>query len=242
MLKTLPLSIVITAALTGCQTLTPSTPFSTEHNKKLIKNQVSMTANTEVMDSDGDGVLDDVDKCPKTPLHRVVDRQGCIIIIEGGTALEMSFVGFFASMSSELPNSYAREFAQIEKSLNDHPKASVFIFGHSATKEHDAATMPRAIGDALARDRARMLKNKLVFTHGIAPERIRTYDCADRYLVTDNAFTDAHFKVLGINTIEEKQRRVILMASDEVHDLQNFKYKSAEQLYGEYARQCDVFK
>lgn len=78
--------------------------------------------------------------------------------------------------------------------------------------------------------------------HGIAPERIRMYNCADRYLVTDNAFTDAHSKALGINTIEEKQRRVIFIAGDDVHDLQNFKYKSAEHLYGEYTRQCDVFE
>lgn len=54
--------------------------------------------------------------------------------------------------------------------------------------------------------------------------------------------TNPHFKALGINTIEAKQRRVILMASDDVHDLQNFKYTSTEQLYGEYARQCDVFE
>ena len=60
--------------------------------------------------------------------------------------------------------------------------------------------------------------------------------------MAENAFTGAHFKALGINTIEAKQRRVILMASDDVHDVQNFKYKSAEQLYGEYARQCDVFE
>ena len=87
-----------------------------------------------------------------------------------------------------------------------------------------------------------MFKNKLIFTHGIAPERIRTYDCAGRYSATDNAFTATHFKALGINTIEAKQRRVILMASDDVHDLQNFKYTSTEQLYGEYARQCDMFE
>ena len=228
-------------SLLGCQTMTPPTPPSTENMQTINDNQLDTMNDIDVMDSDGDGVADEVDKCQETPPHRVVDSQGCIVIIEGGTALEMEFVSFFAPMSSQLSNIDSRDVAKIEASLNEHPKASVFIFGHSATNEHHIAAMTRAGGDALARDRARMLKNKLVFTHGIAPERIHTYDCGNRYLVTDNDFTAPYFMALGIDTIEAKQRRVILMASDEVHDLHNFKYKSAEQRYGEYARQCDVF-
>lgn len=101
--------LLLAASITiaGCQTVT------TAPSQYQLQDEPINTMQTTIPDSDGDGVLDDADKCPKTPPQRVVDQQGCIVIIEGGTALEMSFVGFFASMSSQLPNSYAREFAQI---------------------------------------------------------------------------------------------------------------------------------
>jgi len=57
-----------------------------------------------ILDSDGDGVLDDIDECPDTPPNVVVDAKGCEIIIEGGEALEMELRGFFAPLSSRLIN------------------------------------------------------------------------------------------------------------------------------------------
>ena len=43
-----------------------------------------------VLDSDNDGVPDDRDKCPDTPLGTLVDDDGCPVILEPKTSAEMT--------------------------------------------------------------------------------------------------------------------------------------------------------
>ncbi len=52
------------------------------------------TMQAEIPDSDGDGILDDIDECPQTPRHTVVDAKGCLIEVYT-SGLEMEFNGFF---------------------------------------------------------------------------------------------------------------------------------------------------
>ena len=220
------LILVSALALSACQTT-------------VSQNQTTQTINAPVakviLDSDGDGVLDAIDECPETLSYSVVDAKGCTVVI-GGDALEMSFAGFFPHMSSQLSNSYTLEFGKIEEKLSEYPEATVFIFGHTASSERDEAAVTHFGSDMLARNRALIVKNMLVLDHGIAAERIHTYDCSNKILATDNDFSDRN-----VNNIEAKQSRITLMASSEVHDLNNFKYISYEQLYEKYAQQCKPF-
>ncbi|WP_182407377.1 OmpA family protein [Psychrobacter sp. GP33] len=187
-------------------------------------------------------MLDAIDECPETPLHTVVDAKGCKIIIEGGDALEMEFSGFFPSMSSQLPAIYDAYFVKIAEKINEYPKASVFIFGHAATNEIDEGTLTTFGFDSLSRNRALIIKNRLILKHHIPAERIRTYDCLNKILVTDTAFIDPSFEKLNLKNIESKQSRATLMASSEVHDLSNLKYVSYTRKYGEYAKHCEPFE
>ncbi|WP_201602496.1 OmpA family protein [Psychrobacter piscatorii] len=219
-------ALLFAAALTlaGCQTATTIPP--------QYENIRTMQADSDL---DGDGVLDAIDECPETLSYSVVDAKGCTVVI-GGDALEMSFAGFFPHMSSQLSNSYTLEFGKIEEKLSEYPEATVFIFGHTASSERDEAAVTHFGSDMLARNRALIVKNMLVLDHGIAAERIHTYDCSNKILATDNDFSDRN-----VNNIEAKQSRITLMASSEVHDLNNFKYISYEQLYEKYAQQCKPF-
>ena len=113
-------------------------------------------------DLDGDGVLDAIDECPETRPNVVIDAKGCEIIIEGGEALEMEFNGFFSQMSSQLSDIYDAVFVKIAESLNDRPKANVFIFGHAATSEIDKDALATFGFDSLSRNRALIIKNNLV--------------------------------------------------------------------------------
>ena len=222
--------------LAGCQT-TEIVPIKTTPQYENIR-----TMQADIPDSDGDGVLDDIDECPETLPNVVVDAKGCKIIIEGGDALEMEFAGFFPLMSSQLPAIYDTEFVKIAAKINEYPEASVFIFGHVATNEIDEDAVATLGFDSLSRNRALNIKNTLVLQHHIDAKRIRTYECSNKILVTDTAFIDPSFEKLNVKNIESKQRRATLMASSSVKDLMNLEYDSYIQRYGEYAKHCEPFE
>ena len=186
-----------------------------------------------ILDSDGDGVLDDIDECPEMPNHTIVDVKGCEIIVEGGEALEMELQGFFAPLSSQLINSYDKEFVKIEEKLNEHLDAKVYIFGHMSSNELELLKNK----DKLSRRRALTIANRLITEHHIASDRITTYDCSDQYpsTKTDLSHDD-------LEQIESKERIVVFKASTEVKDLSNLKYASDLVNYGKYLKHCEIFE
>jgi OOP family OmpA-OmpF porin len=220
------LILVSALALSACQTT------STAPSKELPQHENIRTMQAD-SDLDGDGVLDNIDECPKTPPNVVVDAKGCEIIIEGGEALEMELRGFFAPLSSRLINTYDKEFAKIEENLNDYPKAKVFIFGHMASNE--LRIMPNK--NNLSRNRAINVKNRLVEKHNIASDRISTYDCSDRY-----PFIDTDFRISDFENIESNDRRVSVKASTQVDDLANLEYASDRKNYERYLKRCELFE
>lgn len=158
------LLLATSIALAGCQTTT------TAPSKELPQNENIRTMQAAI-DSDGDGVLDDIDECPETSPNVVVDAKGCEIIIEGGEALEMELRGFFAPLSSRLINTYDKEFAKIEEKLNEYPDANVFIFGHLSSNELALSKT----NDNLSRQRALTIKNRLITEHHYdGPEQIES--------------------------------------------------------------------
>ncbi|WP_201628739.1 OmpA family protein [Psychrobacter maritimus] len=220
------LLLVTSIALAGCQTTVtaPSKVISQHENIRTMQAEI---------DSDGDGVLDDIDECPETPPNVVVDAKGCEIIIEGGEALEMELHGFFAPLSSRLINSYDKEFAKIEEKLNEYLDANIFIFGHLSSNELALSKD----NDNLSRQRALTIKNRLITEHHIESDRITTYDCLDRYPSTniDLSYDDPE-------QIESKDRRVVFKASRQVKDLSNLKYAGDRESYGKYAKHCEPFE
>ena len=220
--------------LSACQTTLQS--VTANHQAPIVAPVVPA-----ILDSDGDGVLDDIDECPETPPHTVVDAKGCPIEVDVG-GLEMEFNGFFPPMSSQLPDTYDAVFLKVAHSLKDYPKANVFIFGHVATNEIDEDTSATLGFDSLSRNRALSIKNTLVLQHNIDPKRIRTYECSNKILVTDTAFIDPSFEKLDVKNIEAKQRRATLKASSSVKDLSNLKYVGDIQSYGAYAKHCKPFE
>ena len=228
------LLLATSIALAGCQTT------STAPSKELPQHENIRTMQAAI-DSDGDGVLDDIDECPDTSPNVVVDAKGCPVEVDVG-GLEMEFNGFFPPMSSQLPDIYDAVFVKVAESLNDYPRANIFIFGHAATNEMDKDTSATFGFDSLSRNRALSIKNTLVLQHGIDAKRIRTYDCSNKILVTDTAFIDPSFEKFNVKNMEAKQRRATLMASSSVKDLMNLKYDSYIQMYGKYAKHCKPFE
>ena len=228
------LLLATSIALAGCQTT------STAPSKELPQHENTRTMQAAI-DSDGDGVLDDIDECPDTSPNVVVDAKGCPVEVDVG-GLEMEFNGFFPPMSSQLPDIYDAVFVKVAESLNDYPRANIFTFGHAATNEMDKDTSATFGFDSLSRNRALSIKNTLVLQHGIDAKRIRTYDCSNKILVTDTAFIDPSFEKFNVKNMEAKQRRATLKASSSVKNLSNLEYDSYIQMYGEYAKHCELFE
>ena len=221
-------ALLFAAALTlaGCQTVITA-PSQDKNQFENIK-----TMQADVLDSDGDGVLDNIDECPETTSHTVVDAKGCSIIVYAG-GIEIELNGFFPPMSSQLPDSYDKEFAVIEENLNGYPKAKVFIFGHMASNE--LGIMPNK--NNLSRSRAINIKNRLVEKHNIASDRISTYDCSDKY-----PFIDTDFRISDFENMESNDRRVSVKASTQVDDLANLEYASDRKNYERYSKRCELFE
>ncbi len=196
----------------------------------------------DVPDSDGDGVLDDIDESPETRPNVVVDAKGCEVIIEGGEALEMEFNGLFLPKSSQLPVIYNEDFETMAQSIHNYPEASVFIFGHADSNEIDRDIVATFGFDSLSRNRALIIKNVLVSKYNIDAERISTYDCSNKDLVVDTDNIDRNFQALALKDIKSKQSRVTLLVSSEVTDLMNLEYVSYTRKYGEYAKHCELFE
>jgi len=72
-IKSLNIVVVAVSALilSACQTTTSAPPSDIPQIDNIV------TLIPDVPDSDGDGILDDIDECPSTPDNIVIDARGC---------------------------------------------------------------------------------------------------------------------------------------------------------------------
>ena len=86
-----------------------------------IVNGVSDTVNATIIpDTDGDGVNDELDKCPKTP--GIAENQGCPEMI-------LSYKRAEAALSAE----DKVQLDAVVTFLNNHPSVQIIIEGHTST-------------------------------------------------------------------------------------------------------------
>ena len=163
-------SIMISAlALTGCQT-------------SDLSNQKAQTINLPIilinLDSDGDGVPDDLDQCPNTTENVVVDERGCPEITSLiGMPPMMEYRAFFTKDSSELLPQYHDELDRVAEQMNNYDTATIKIEAHVSKDEVNKASTSMLQSNSLAKNRALIVKNYLVLNHKIESSRLTTLDC-----------------------------------------------------------------
>ncbi|WP_298737879.1 OmpA family protein [uncultured Psychrobacter sp.] len=148
-----------TLALSACQTAPQLI---------MVSQQTNIVA-TPVLDSDGDGVPDDIDQCPATPWNVVIDERGCPLA-PIGVGLKMEYRAFFDKDSSELSPEYQLELDKVAKKLQEYDTATMRIEGHASADEVDK----KLRSNSLARNRAIIVKNYLIMQHQIDPNRLST--------------------------------------------------------------------
>ena len=130
------------------------------------------------VDSDGDGVTDELDMCPNTQQNAVVDERGCHFTTGPEMGLKMEPRVFFEKGSSEIVTNYYSQLDQVGIKMREFDTATMRIKGNMSENEMN--------NSALSKSRAMIVKNYLIMQHKIALERITTFDCSARAPIASN--------------------------------------------------------
>lgn len=185
--RTLFITIIIALSLLGCQTfLTPYSEFDSMAVNIENSNDDSFENITilipDMPDSDEDGVLDNIDACPRTLKQAVVDDKGCPVAKELIGRLSMEVRVFFDDQSLILQssNSAYNELNKVAIKMHKFPQATTTVFGNISMIE--AQTNPQ---NRLARDRAQLVK-EILMNQGVPDRIIQTFDCSDHRQIALN--------------------------------------------------------
>ncbi|MBV7314194.1 OmpA family protein [Shewanella sp. NIFS-20-20] len=117
-----------------------------------------------ILDSDNDGVPDNIDACPDTPAGYLVDANGCTVMVE--SVQELAIDAKFANNSAVLDQTSYDEVSVLAQFMNQHPESSVVIKGFASNVGNADYNM------TLSQKRAEAVAKVLEEKYGIAANRI----------------------------------------------------------------------
>ena len=161
-------------ALTGCQTSDLS---------KQTSQTINMPTVVVNVDSDGDGVPDELDQCPATPYNVVIDERGCPhSLLFGENEFMMEARAYYDENSSEIKSEYYEQLDNAGKKMQDHLDAVMRVEGHISKREETSANQ------TLSRYRVEGIKNYMIIKHNIDLDRIKTvYYGSERPIAPNDA-------------------------------------------------------
>jgi len=140
---------------------------------KATKTAAPVAAAAPAVDSDGDGVTDDLDKCPDSPADKPVDADGCTI-----ESVVLKNVNF-ESNSSELTSGSSESLDKAVDAMNKYPGLRIEIQAHTDNMG-DAA-----YNQSLSEQRAESVRNYMV-DKGIAADRMQAKGYGESQPIADN--------------------------------------------------------
>jgi len=175
------------------------------HNQKIVgwrdKNSVQkpkviikkVYISQKLVDSDGDGVVDNLDKCPNTPKNLVVDHNGCPII----TTLRFNF----DFDKAKVKKIYYPEIKKIAEALKKNPSLRIEIAGYTdniGTKKYNLK---------LSLKRAEAVRNILVTKYHISPKRIVVRGYGEDYPLVPNTTSTNRALNRRVEIVDITQRK-----------------------------------
>ena len=134
-----------------------------------------------VVDSDGDGVPDAVDKCPDSPSDKPVDADGCTIV-----SVVLDDVQFELN-SSELTVNSSASLDEVANAMNEYPNLRIEVQAHSDSMGGDA------YNQSLSEKRASSVRDYLIGA-GIAANRIEAKGYGETKPIADNSTSEGRAK------------------------------------------------
>ncbi|MFZ3193771.1 MAG: OmpA family protein [Moraxellaceae bacterium] len=155
------------------------------------------------VDTDGDGVTDDLDQCPNTAAGVAVDAKGCPVQLTEDLQLELRV--FFDVNKSNIKDQYKPEVAKVADALTTYKDATAKIEGHTDN------TGPRKLNERLSLARANSVKTMLVSDYGIAATRIETQGFAWDKPIAPNDTVEGRAMNRRVYAVIQGQREVVKM-------------------------------
>lgn len=118
-------------------------------------------------DDDGDGVPNEQDTCPSTPLSTNVDLSGCTIYGASTSNIEIGIP--FSADSSDVRSQYIQEISRLADFLKENPNKRVEIQGH-ASLDGD-----RKYNRKLSEKRAFAVAEILIKQFDVEPKRVKSF-------------------------------------------------------------------
>ncbi len=187
-------ALLLTASISliGCQTTEIIPPKTVPYAENI------RTMQADIPDSDGDGILDNIDECPQTPANIVVDSAGCPVSVDILEYRGVEARVFFPENSSEPIASSYRGFDEFGKYLQNNNKV-FFVEGHISTSEKDSSSA------TLATTRAEFIKNYIVMKYGIEPDRFEVTGHSDTQPIASNNDVEGRKKNQRVYVTENRR-------------------------------------
>lgn len=84
------------------------------------------------LDSDNDSVVNSIDKCPATPEGAKVDMSGCREMLTEDVSIKLNVK--FANNSNVVSSEYSQEIKKVADFMSSYPDTSVVIEGHTDSR------------------------------------------------------------------------------------------------------------
>jgi OmpA-OmpF porin, OOP family len=152
----------------------------------------------KAVDTDGDGVFDDQDKCPNTPAQYKVDTVGCPMELTESVAIKLAVK--FDTNKSIVKDEYLADIGNLAKFMGQYANTVVTVEGHTDSVGSDV------LNQKLSQSRAEAVKAVLITKFGVAAERITASGLGETKPVSDNTTA----------TGREENRRVVGAVSTDV--------------------------
>ena len=135
---------------------------------------VTVNADGCPLDSDGDGVYDYLDKCPGTSPDLSVDSDGCPIPVTFTLEIEFDFDRY------SIRPRYHEELAEVADFIRTHPDTKGMVQGHTDSRGTEK------YNQVLSEKRAEVVKDYLVNTLGIESSRLKSKGYGELKPVAEN--------------------------------------------------------